>query len=84
MLSCRELTERVTDFTEGHMPYRERMNLRIHLLMCRGCRNFVAQVRTTAGLAGRIAAPEPSAQAQQGLRRRFVAWASEPRDGAVD
>lgn len=53
MLTCQQLTERVTDFSEGHMAMGERWMLRLHLAMCRNCRTYVKQVGTTTALTGR-------------------------------
>lgn len=35
MLTCRHLTELVTDYVEGRMPFWQRARLQLHLGMCR-------------------------------------------------
>lgn len=53
MLSCRELVERVDDILAGQMTWRERLTVRLHLLMCRHCARYVAQYRRLMGLLPR-------------------------------
>ena len=60
MLNCREVSERASDFLDAALPYRERLQVRLHLLMCRICREYVRQmtlvVRTLRRLP-RVGAP---------------------------
>jgi predicted anti-sigma-YlaC factor YlaD len=44
MLNCREVSERASDFLDAALPYRERLQVRLHLLMCRICREYVRQM----------------------------------------
>jgi hypothetical protein len=74
MLSCRDVTEIATEFTEGKLAFRRRMALQLHLAMCGGCRRFVDQLRTTAVLLRRVPAPEGSAESQGELAGRFADW----------
>lgn len=38
MLSCKEATERMSQAMERKLSFGERQGLRLHLLICRGCR----------------------------------------------
>lgn len=38
MLSCKEATERMSQGMDRTLSFRERTGLRLHLLICRGCR----------------------------------------------
>jgi hypothetical protein len=40
MLSCRESTRLMSEARERALTWGERVGLRLHLLMCVGCRNF--------------------------------------------
>lgn len=44
MLSCREVTDHASDFLDTQLPLRVRLQLRMHLLMCRFCREYVRQM----------------------------------------
>jgi anti-sigma factor RsiW len=46
---CVDVVEVVTDYVEGTLPERERRRLEDHLAACRGCAEYVAQMRTMAG-----------------------------------
>ena len=50
MLSCHELVERVDDILARHLTWRERLSVRLHLLICRHCARYVAQYRRLMGL----------------------------------
>lgn len=40
MLNCRQVTERASDMVDGELTSRERLSMRLHLLMCVHCRRF--------------------------------------------
>ncbi|MBK9071936.1 MAG: zf-HC2 domain-containing protein [Myxococcales bacterium] len=58
MLTCQQLTEIITDYTEGRMSWRERFSVQLHLGMCRHCRAYLRQLRTTVKTLGALP-PEP-------------------------
>ena len=47
--SCREVRERLTDYTEGSLSLRERIALRFHLLICGACNAFFQGLRPPVG-----------------------------------
>ncbi len=46
MLSCREVAKLVCESLDRKLPFWTRVQLRIHLAMCRMCAAFARQVRT--------------------------------------
>lgn len=44
MLDCKQNTELLSQSLERPITLRERMAMRMHLMMCRGCRNFEKQL----------------------------------------
>ena len=54
MLTCKELTELVTDYLEENLPWRERLGVQVHLWMCRHCQRYVDQMRKVIGLLRRL------------------------------
>lgn len=44
MLNCREVTRLLSESQERTLSLSERMSLKVHLLMCAGCRNFGKQM----------------------------------------
>lgn len=46
MLSCHDATCLMSESNERALSLKERSSLKFHLMMCRGCRNFNAQMGT--------------------------------------
>lgn len=44
MLSCKEATHLMSEAQDRELAAGERLQLRMHLLICRGCRGFRAQI----------------------------------------
>ncbi|HEX6828434.1 MAG TPA: zf-HC2 domain-containing protein [Burkholderiales bacterium] len=44
MLSCKEVTELVSQSQDRELTVAERVALKIHFTVCTGCRNFDAQM----------------------------------------
>ena len=40
MLNCRQVTHLYSEAQERTLTLKERLSLRMHLMMCDGCRNF--------------------------------------------
>ena len=55
-VTCREFVEVLTDYLEGALDAAERAEIERHIVICRGCSNYVEQFRTTIDLLGRIGA----------------------------
>jgi len=75
-LSCQELVELVTDYLEGTLGDEERARFDEHLLICEGCRVYLAQMETTIRLTGRLRPTDLSAEAEQTLLGAFRRWNS--------
>jgi anti-sigma factor RsiW len=73
-ITCRELTEVVTDYLEGVMPAAERARLDAHLELCEGCVNYVAQMRQTIRAVGELDAEEVEATVPDDVLAAFRAW----------
>lgn len=57
MITCRELTELVTDYLEGRLSFADRARFQLHLGLCRHCRAYLQQMRATIAVAGQVSAP---------------------------
>jgi anti-sigma factor RsiW len=55
-LTCREFVEVLTDYLEDALDPAERAEIERHIVICRGCSNYVEQMRSTIDLLGRIEA----------------------------
>ena len=73
-LTCRELVELVTDYLEGALPPRDRMDFERHLVWCSWCRDYLEQVRATIELTGRAVPEEPPSPLREHLLEAFRDW----------
>ncbi|WP_231757314.1 zf-HC2 domain-containing protein [Microbulbifer elongatus] len=51
MMNCKQATRLLSERMERELSPREKFGLRVHLMMCRGCRNFGRQMGTLRDLA---------------------------------
>jgi predicted anti-sigma-YlaC factor YlaD len=65
MLNCREITERASDFVDATLPWRARLQVRVHLMMCRFCREYIRQMALVARTLRRLPGQEPSPELQE-------------------
>jgi hypothetical protein len=63
MLSCKEVTRIVASGEIDEQSPFKRMQLRMHLLMCRHCRRYTAQLRTIGAMARKAWGPQTVDQA---------------------
>ncbi len=74
MLTCEELTELVTDYLEGRQSFVQRMRFELHLGMCRHCRVYLRQMRSTIQTLGHVPAELISRDVCNQLLDRFRTW----------
>jgi anti-sigma factor RsiW len=72
--TCREMVELVTEYLEGAMPPRERAIFEAHLAVCPGCTAYLAQMRQTISLTGKLTEESLSPQARDDLMDVFRNW----------
>ncbi|MCC8934033.1 zf-HC2 domain-containing protein [Rhizobium sp. 'Codium 1'] len=78
MFRCSEVADRASRLIDGELGFWPLLNMRLHLAMCRGCRAFIQQMRTTcdltqiAGAMQDVAVHEPAyaEDIQEALARR--------------
>ncbi len=74
MLTCQQMTEVCTEYLEGRMSFGHRLSFQLHLGMCRHCRIYLRQMKTTIETLGRLDdQPMPTA-VREALLTRFRDW----------
>jgi predicted anti-sigma-YlaC factor YlaD len=73
-LTCREVVELVTDYLEGALTPRERIDFERHLVRCSSCRDYLDHMRTTIELTGRPDEAEPPSPLREQLLEAFRDW----------
>lgn len=76
MITCRELTELVTDYLERRMSLVQRLRFQAHLGMCRHCRAYINQMRKTIATLGQLPADPIEPEVRDELLDQFRNWKS--------
>jgi predicted anti-sigma-YlaC factor YlaD len=74
MLSCRQLTELVTDHLEGKLSLGDRLRFQMHLGMCKHCRAYLRQMKLTIATLGQLPADSIPDDVRTELLQRFKTW----------
>lgn len=82
MLTCRQVTEDADRYLEADLPWRRRLQVRLHLVMCRHCRRYVDQLARTVAMLRALPAPPLEAGAEdRALAAVAAARAAKARGG---
>lgn len=73
-LTCKELVEIVTDYLEGKLSPEQQARFEHHLSGCRGCTNYVEQMRKMIRLTGKLSEQDVTADAERELLTIFRNW----------
>ena len=73
-LACHDLVELVTDYLEDTLPPLQRARLEAHLDECNGCREYMAQMRQTIAVLGRLRAESIEPVMRDRLLQVFRDW----------
>jgi anti-sigma factor RsiW len=73
-LTCREIVDLLTDYLEGALPEPARARIDEHLATCPDCTAYVAQMRTTIGLVGRLREDDVPQPVLDDLVQAFRGW----------
>lgn len=66
MLMCRDLAEIASDYIDGELSGRQNLSVKMHLMMCKGCRTFVGNLR----LSNRLLSAHSSGRVDDDFVRR--------------
>jgi anti-sigma factor RsiW len=73
-LTCRELVELVTDYLEGALATKDRLDFERHLVWCSFCRDYLEHMRATIDLTGKPDEAEPPSPLREQLLDAFRDW----------
>ena len=79
-LPCQELVELVTDYLEGALAPDVVQRFERHLLDCPFCDEYLAQIRRTIALTGRLRVDDLDPVARDSLLHAFRRWRDTERD----
>lgn len=73
-LSCQELTELLTEYLEGSMPWIQRIRFQVHLGLCGGCRNYLRQMKLTIQTLGKLPVEPIPPEIRVEMLHQFRNW----------
>ncbi len=76
-LVCQRVVEMVTAYLEGALSRSDRRRLEKHLAGCPLCTEYLAQIRETIRLTGRVAPEDLSPQMRVDLTEVYRRWRTE-------
>lgn len=76
-LPCQQVVEMVTDYLEDALPAASRRRLEFHLSGCPHCTEYLAQIRETIRLAGRVTPEDLTPQMRTDLTDLYRRWRAE-------
>ena len=76
-LVCQQAVELVTDYLEGALGGSARRRFEKHLAGCPLCTEYLAQIRETIRLAGRVTPEDLTPQMRDDLTDLYHRWRSE-------
>jgi anti-sigma factor RsiW len=75
-MTCRQVVELMTDYLEGVLSQADRARFEQHLEGCDGCRAYLAQLRMTRTVLGRLGVEPVPEAIQRDLMEAFRGWKS--------
>ncbi len=76
-LVCQQAVELVTDYLEGALRRAERRRFERHLAACPHCTEYLAQIRESIRLAGRVTPEDLTPQMRDDLTDLYRRWRAE-------
>jgi anti-sigma factor RsiW len=76
-LVCREAVELVTDYLEGALSRSARRRFERHLAGCPHCTEYLAQIKATIQLAGRVTPGDLTPEMQDDFIDLYRRWQAE-------
>ncbi len=78
-LVCQQAVELVTDYLEGSLSRSARRRFEAHLAACPHCTEYLAQMRATIRLTGRLEADDLTDEMRDDLGELYRRWREEER-----
>jgi len=68
MLNCKKITEQSDGYLAGDLGFYQKLQVRIHLMMCRYCRRYIRQLRLLVRTVRRLYGSTSSDQVDKIMR----------------
>jgi anti-sigma factor RsiW len=77
-ITCQELVELITDYLEDRLTPGDRARFEAHLPQCRGCADYLEQIRETIRVSGQLREEALDPETQVQLLTLFADWKRSP------
>jgi anti-sigma factor RsiW len=74
LMTCQELVELITEYLEGSLGIDDRARFEEHLPRCRGCADYLEQMRQTIRASGQLREDSLDADTRDQLLTLFADW----------
>lgn len=72
MINCKEVNEQASDYMDGDLPLLKRLSIAMHIFICRDCRNYLKQLRSTAAAIATVKPKEKTAIDTQDIVNNLI------------
>jgi Predicted transmembrane transcriptional regulator (anti-sigma factor) len=76
-LVCQQIIELITEYLDGTLPRSQRRRFEAHIAGCPHCTEYIAQMRTTIRLTGRLQGENLTPEMQDDFAEIYRRWRSE-------
>jgi glutaredoxin 3 len=84
MLSCKELSEKASDYLDGELSPWTRMEIRLHVFLCEHCRRYLHQLRLAVDAFALAAKTDAEERAEDRILQLLsLSQTSDKPDGGV-
>ena len=83
-LVCQQVVELVSDYLEGTLSRVERRRFERHLAGCPHCTEYLAQMRETIRLAGRLVPEDLSPQEREDFTELYRRWRDDAHEEGAE
>lgn len=73
-MTCRQVVELMTDYIDGALAAEDRARFEEHIAGCDGCRAYLAQLKATREVLGRLADESVPKTVENELVKAFRDW----------
>jgi anti-sigma factor RsiW len=76
-LVCQQVVELITDYLEGALSRSQRRRFDAHLAGCEHCTEYLAQMRATIRLTGRLRSEDLTPEMREDFTELYRRWRAE-------
>jgi len=76
-LVCQQVVELITDYLEGTLSRSQRRRFDAHLAGCEHCTEYLAQMRATIRLTGRLRSEDLTPEMREDFTELYRRWRAE-------